>query len=140
GVGEQLAEHGTQPDQDADAGQCAAEAAVELLDDVRGGEAGTEADGQRTDDQREERMDLAPGDQQDDHRDPDESPEDEEAVVSGPVHGYLPSWARISSTMCFGVPPMETVNACSSGAGSSRSANWLSSIAAVKKWPCRAVR
>jgi O-acetylserine/cysteine efflux transporter len=49
-----------------------------------------------------------------------------------------PVAAMMSSTISDGVPPIGTVTACSSGVGSSRSANWLSSRAGLKKWPCRA--
>jgi hypothetical protein len=44
GVGEQLAQHGAERDQDADPAERAAEAAFELLDDVSGGETRAEAD------------------------------------------------------------------------------------------------
>ena len=57
GVGEQLAEHRAERDQDADAGGGVAEALGEAGDGRRSiGTPGDDADGQRAEDQREERV------------------------------------------------------------------------------------
>ena len=84
GLGQQLAEHRAQREDDADGAERVAGAAGEGLDELVGRQAGQDAHGQRADHQREERVELEHHHEPHDREDRDHRVGDQQRVVPGP--------------------------------------------------------